>query len=64
VLTGIRCQNGTLRDMRTLTNSLNASISGRSASGTQTETWNVFHAGTETGVGALTVASAVTATRQ
>jgi hypothetical protein len=64
VLVGIRCPNGALRDMRMLTNSINATITGRSGSGTQAETWNVFSSTTGAGVGIFSATSNFTASRQ
>lgn len=60
--TGIRCSNGTTRDMRMQTNSINATISGRTATGTESESWNVTTS-FGTGVGLMTVTSSFTATK-
>lgn len=63
-LTGIRCSNGSVRDMRIQTLGINATVSGSSANGTRAETWNVFTGGTTNGVGTLTMNGSFTATRR
>ena len=64
VLTGIRCANGALRDMRLQAKSVTATVAGNRATGTGAETWNVVVAGTQTGVGPLVSTSTFVATRQ
>jgi hypothetical protein len=63
-LTGIRCINGALRDMRIVGENVNATVSGRTATGTNATTYNVFVAGTQSSVGVLTTNETFTATLQ
>ena len=59
------CPNSTARrDVRLQTGGINATVSGSSANGTGAETYNVFVAGTNSGVGALIVNSTFSATRR
>lgn len=60
----LQCSNGARRDILMVTNSINASINGRSGSGVQAETYNVVASGTSIGVGTLTANSTFTATKQ
>ena len=62
-LFGVRCANGALRDMRLQAGAINATVSGSSGSGTAANTYNVFVAGTSSGVGILTINESVSMTR-
>lgn len=57
------CANGARRDLFMITNSVNATINGRSASGTQAESYNVVVGGIGTQVGVLTLNASFTASR-
>jgi hypothetical protein len=64
VITGLMCPNGAARDIRIQTLGINATVSGSGANGTSAETWNVFVAGTASGVGPMTFNGNFTATRR
>lgn len=57
------CQGGARREVLMLTNSVNATITGNAASGTQAETFNVVVSGTGAQVGLLTLNASFTASR-
>jgi hypothetical protein len=50
---GIHCSNGQLRDTQLSVETIDATVSGNTGSGTSAETANVYIAGTQTGVGIL-----------
>jgi len=60
---GYPCTNGTRRDFNMVTNSINATQSGNTLSGTQAESFNVLVAGTSTNVGVLVLNASFTASR-
>ena len=63
-LVGATCPNGAQRDVIKQSGSVNASVAGRSMSGTEGEIYNVFVAGTQTSVGTLSLTSSFTFIRQ
>ena len=64
IITGATCPNGARRDLEMISRSITATVTGNSASGTSSETWNVFIAGTRTGVGVLTLSGPFNGNRQ
>lgn len=63
-LYGFPCSNGARRDVEFATNPIDGTLSGTMLSGTSTETYNVYSAGTTTRVGTLTLTGTFTATRR
>lgn len=63
VILGLRCRNGALRDLTLVGQSLTGTVAGNTMTGTWAETWNVYRAGTFSGVGVLTLNGTFTATR-
>lgn len=62
---GARCPTGTAtRDLRIQTASVSGTVSGASLTGTETELYNLFVAGTATSVGTVTISSTFTLARQ
>lgn len=61
--TGATCANGSVRDVTLVSGAFTTTVSGNTMTGTYNETWNVFQAGTTTGVGIMTAGSSVTATK-
>lgn len=61
---GAQCPSGLKRDILLQTNSINATISGTSFTGTSAELYNVVNSGTTTGVGTLNIQSSFALTRQ
>ena len=62
---GARCPTSTaLRDLKIQTASVTGTVSGATLTGSETETYNLFNAGTATAVGTYTVTSSFTLTRQ
>jgi hypothetical protein len=60
-----RCPGtGVLRDIRLQTGAINGTVVGNSITGTESETFNVFVAGTTIPVGALVISNALNLTRQ
>jgi hypothetical protein len=57
VMTGFRCSNGQLRDLRLQTSTITADIYGNSGTGTAAESWNVYINGTQTGAGSMILSS-------
>ncbi len=62
-ITGLRCANGTVRDLDLMAGELNASVSGNRATGTNAETWSIFETGTSNPAGSLTLNSTVNLVR-
>lgn len=62
-VSSIQCANGARRDIAMVTNSVNATMSGSSGTGTQAISYNVFNAGTTTGVGVLVLNASFTMTK-
>lgn len=62
--TGLTCANNARRDMTMITNSITATISGTTATGNTSQTWNVMIANTQTGVGPMTLTGTFNATRR
>lgn len=62
-ISGIRCPNGQLRDMKLNTSTITADIVGNRGTGTAGETWNIYVAGTQTSVGVFNGTSSFTMTR-
>ena len=62
-ISGIRCPNGTVRDIRLVSDSISGTVSGNSANGTGADSYNVFVSGTGGGVGVLVDNYSFTATR-
>lgn len=58
-----QCANGALRDGLMKSNSINATISGKTANGTQAQSFTVVVSGTTTGVGVLALAAKFSASR-
>jgi len=63
-LTGFRCANGALRDIRIVSESVSASVSGRTATGAVVTTYDVVIGNTQTSVGTLTTNESLTGTLQ
>ena len=64
-LIGARCPTGTaVRDIKLQTLSVTGTVNGTSLTGTQSETFNIFSAGTSSAVGTLTLVSSFALTRQ
>ena len=63
IITGVRCSNGQLRDLKVNDSTINANISGNSASGTSAATSNVYVSGTQTSVGVLVLTASYSMTR-
>lgn len=60
----LTCANGAVRDINLVSNSATMTVTGSSGTGTQAESYNVFVAGTNVGVGVLVANSNISATRQ
>jgi hypothetical protein len=63
LLLDVVCPNGAHRDVRWQVGTITATVNGNSASGTSADTYNVYVAGTQTGVGILIITSSFTMTR-
>jgi hypothetical protein len=63
ILTGFHCMNGQVRDLKLVTDTITANVSGNSVSGTAAETWDVYVTGTQTSVGVLLLNTTFTMTR-
>lgn len=63
-LLGAQCPNGALRDVMVVSGALTGSVSGNRITGTATDMFNIFVAGTSTGAGALTSSYSFQVTRQ
>jgi hypothetical protein len=61
---GVHCLNGALRDINLTNSTITATMNGNSGSGTNAASYNVFAAGTTTGVGILTINSTFSMTKQ
>jgi hypothetical protein len=62
---GATCPNGTRRDLKLQTSGYNATLSGNGrATGNGAQTYNIFVAGTSTGVGTVSITTQLTATRR
>jgi hypothetical protein len=60
----MRCLNGTVRDIRLVSDNISATVSANSANGTGADGYNVFVSRTGGGVGVLVDNYSFTATRQ
>ena len=60
---GIHCTNGALRDLLMESNSISATIDGRSATGMQAQSFTVVVSGTTTAVGVLAITAKFSATK-
>lgn len=64
-LVSARCPTGTAqRDFKIQTGAFNGTVTGNTITGTESESYNVYVAGTSTTVGTMTISNAVTMTRQ
>lgn len=63
-IANLRCLSGVLRDVVPQADSINATVTGNSMSGTEATTYNVFVAGTSVNAGVLTVNGSFAATKQ
>jgi hypothetical protein len=63
-LLAIRCANGVTRDLRLLNSTITGTASGNTITGSEAETFNVVSSNTGAGVGAMTLNSSFTMTRQ
>jgi hypothetical protein len=63
-VTNARCSSGALRDLIVQADSINATVTGNSMSGTEATTYNVVVAGTSIGAGLLVVNATFAATKQ
>jgi len=60
----LQCSNGAIRDIALLTESISGTAIGSQITGTATETWNTYLAGTTTPVGVLNLTSTFIVTRR
>jgi hypothetical protein len=60
---GFSCLNGVQRDVQSMSDTINMTVSDDTGTVTATQTYNVFIAGTATGVGTMTITSSFSVVR-